>query len=157
MDFLLIFFGIILLLIGFFGCFLPALPGPPVAYFSLILLQFRSDPPFTTTFLIIMASVVVLIAVADHFVPIIGARKWGGTQAGMTGAFIGIVLGIFMWPPFGFIILPFVGAMVGELLNGNTSANAFKAAFGTIVGLIFGTLLKLTLTVIIAWYFFANL
>ncbi len=157
MDFLLIFFGIVLLLIGFIGCFLPAVPGPPVAYFSLILLQFREEPPFSMTFLLIMAAVVVVIAIADHFVPIIGARKWGGTRAGMIGAFIGIILGIVMWPPFGFIILPFLGAMAGELLGGNSTANAFKAAVGTIIGLVFGTVLKLTLTVIIAWYFFANL
>ncbi len=157
MDFLIILFGIILLLVGIAGCFIPAVPGPPVAYVSLLLLQFRDSPPFTTTFLVIMATAVVIVAVIDHFIPIIGAKKWGGTRAGMMGAFIGILLGFFVWPPFGFIILPFLGALTGELIGGNSSRKALNAALGTIVGLIFGTILKLTLTFIIVWYFFANL
>jgi len=157
MDFLLIFFGVILLLIGIAGCFIPAVPGPPVAYVSLLLLQLRESPPFTVTFLIMMAIVVVIVAIVDHFIPIVGAKRWGGTKAGMAGAFIGIVLGVFIWPPFGFIILPFLGALAGELLAGNSSNKALKAALGTIIGLIVGTILKLTLTIIIAWYFFVNL
>jgi uncharacterized protein len=157
MDFLLIFFGITLLLVGIAGCFIPAVPGPPVAYLSLLLLQFRDSQSFTTTFLIIMAMIVVVVAIVDHFIPVLGAKKWGGTRAGMTGAFIGILLGFFIWPPFGFIIMPFLGALTGELLGGNSSKAALKAALGTIIGLIIGTMLKLTLTIIIAWYFFINL
>ena len=157
MEILLVSFGIILLLIGIAGCFIPAVPGPPVAYFSLLILQLRNDPPFTLAFLLIMALIVTTVAVIDHFIPIIGARKWGGTKAGMLGAFIGIVLGFFIWPPFGFVILPFLGALLGELVGGNSSKKALKAAMGTIIGLILGTILKLTLTIIIAWYFFVNL
>jgi uncharacterized protein YqgC (DUF456 family) len=157
MDFLLIFFGIILLLVGMAGCFIPAVPGPPVAFLSLLLLQFRDSPPFTTTFLMIMAMIVVIVAIVDHFIPVIGVKKWGGTRAGMAGTFIGILLGFFIWPPFGFIIMPFLGALTGELLGGNSSKTALKAAIGTIIGLIVGTMLKLTLTIIIAWYFFINL
>ncbi|MDZ7606579.1 MAG: DUF456 domain-containing protein [Cyclobacteriaceae bacterium] len=157
MDFLLIFFGIILLIVGIAGCFIPAVPGPPVAFLSLLLLQFRESPPFATTFLIILAIVVVIVAIIDHFIPVIGARKWGGSRAGAVGAFIGILLGFFIWPPFGFIIMPFLGALTGELLGGNSSKTALKAALGTIIGLIVGTILKLTLTIIIAWYFFVNL
>jgi len=157
MEFLLIFFGIILLLVGIAGCFIPAVPGPPVAYASLLLLQFGDSPPFTVTFLVMMAIAVVIVAIVDHFIPIVGAKRWGGTKAGVAGAFIGIVLGFFIWPPFGFIILPFLGALAGELLAGNSSNRALKAALGTIIGLIVGTILKLTLTIIIAWYFFVNL
>lgn len=157
MDFLIISLGIILLLVGVAGCFIPAVPGPPLAYVSLLLLQLLKTPPFTITFLVVMAIIVIIVTIIDHFITIIGARTWGGTKAGITGAFIGIVLGLFLWPPFGFIILPFLGALVGELLTGNSSVKAFKAALGTIVGLIVGAILKLTLTIILGWYFFTNL
>ena len=35
MDILLVILGVICLLVGLAGCFLPILPGPPVAYYGL--------------------------------------------------------------------------------------------------------------------------
>ena len=40
MDILLVILGVICLLVGLAGCFLPILPGPPVAYLALWLLHF---------------------------------------------------------------------------------------------------------------------
>ena len=46
MDTLWLIVGIILMLIGILGCFLPLLPGPPLCYVALLLQQLRSDHPF---------------------------------------------------------------------------------------------------------------
>jgi len=80
MDVMIITFGIILLLIGIAGCFIPAVPGPPVAYTSLLLLQFGESPPFTITFLVILAIAVLIVALLDHFIPVFGAKTWGGPE-----------------------------------------------------------------------------
>ena len=40
MDILLIILGMLCLLVGLAGCFLPVLPGPPVSYAGLLLLHF---------------------------------------------------------------------------------------------------------------------
>ena len=44
MDILLIILGAICLLVGFAGCFLLVLPGPPLSYLGLILLHFTDNP-----------------------------------------------------------------------------------------------------------------
>ncbi len=157
LDVLIIVFGIVLLLIGIAGCFLPVLPGPPIAYFSLLLLQLGQGKPFTAGFLIVVALVVALITLIDFIVPALGSKKWGGSRPGMIGAFVGVIAGLFFFPPIGFLIFPLLGSMVGELLNGRDINAAFKAATGTLAGLVFGSLLKLAMTLYIAFYFFTNL
>lgn len=157
MEVLLIVIGILLILLGIIGCFVPLLPGPPLAYISLLLLQIGPEIPFSFKFMLIMGSVVAMVALLDYLVPALGAKKWGGSKYGIIGALFGVVIGIFILPPFGFLVFPLLGAFVGEVLNGAGSNRAFKAAFGTLMGLLFGTMLKFSTTVIITYYFFSNL
>ena len=44
MDIFLIILGVLCLLAGLAGCFLPVLPGPPVSYVGLLLLHFTDNP-----------------------------------------------------------------------------------------------------------------
>jgi len=39
LDYVLLILGIILMLIGIIGCLVPVLPGPPLSFLGLILLQ----------------------------------------------------------------------------------------------------------------------
>jgi hypothetical protein len=157
MEIALMIIGVIILLLGFIGCFVPVLPGPPLAYISLLLLQAGPERPFTIRFLLIMAAIVVAVTVLDYVVPAWGARKWGGSRYGIIGALAGVVIGLFVFPPFGFLIFPLLGAMVGEIINGADSNKAFRSAFGALVGLLFGTMIKFSVTAFIAFYFFSNL
>ncbi len=157
MEVVLAIIGIIMLILGLIGCFLPVLPGPPLAYVSLLLLQLGPEKPFTMKFMLITAAIVVVVTLLDYVVPAWGTKKWGGSRYGIFGAVIGVIIGLFVFPPFGFLIFPLLGAMIGEILNGAKTDKAFKSAFGTLIGLILGTVLKLSVTLYISFYFFANL
>lgn len=157
MEILLIILGVLLIAIGLIGCFVPVLPGPPLAYVSLLLLQIGPEVPLSMKFMLIMAGVVAAITILDYMIPALGAKRWGGSKYGIIGALAGVVMGFFIFPPFGFVVFPLLGAFVGEVLNGADSNQAFKAAFGTFVGLLLGTMLKFSLTLVIAYYFFSNL
>ncbi|HPT14825.1 MAG TPA: DUF456 domain-containing protein [Bacteroidales bacterium] len=153
MDTFLIIAAIILLLIGVAGCILPFLPGPPLAYGSLILLQLTSKKPFTEEFLVIWAVVTLAVVLADYYIPIWGTKKFGGTKAGVWGATIGLVAGLFFFPPFGIIVGPFVGALAGELINNSQDTNkAFRSAFGSFIGFIAGTVMKLGVSLVMGYY-----
>jgi uncharacterized protein YqgC (DUF456 family) len=149
--------GVFIILLGVIGCFVPVLPGPPLAFISLLLLQVGPEKPFSMNFMLITALIVVVVTALDYVVPALGTKKWGGSRYGILGALIGIVIGLFIFPPFGFLIFPLLGAMVGEILNGSDTNKAFKSAFGTLIGLFLGTVMKLSVTVYIAFYFFSNL
>lgn len=157
MEIFLAILGVVFVIVGIVGCFVPAIPGPPLAYVALLLLQVGPVVPFSMKFMVIMALVVAAISILDYFIPAFGAKKWGGSRYGIIGAMAGVVVGIFVFPPFGFIVFPLLGAFVGEVLNGANSNKAFKAAFGTFAGLLLGTLMKFSITIVIAFYFFSNL
>ncbi len=143
--------GFILMAIGILGCLLPLLPGPPLAFVALLIQQLRTDAPFTTKFLWIWAIITVVVTALDYIIPVYGTRKYGGSKYGIWGCTIGLIAGIWMGP-LGIIIGPFLGAFIGELLARNNSENALKAAWGSFVGFLFGTLLKLVACLVMAWH-----
>jgi uncharacterized protein YqgC (DUF456 family) len=157
MDTFLIIAGIILLLGGIAGCIIPFLPGPPLAYGSLILLQISSYEPFSEKFLVIWALATLVILIADYYIPIWGTKKFGGTKGGVWGATIGLILGIFFFPPVGLIVGPFIGAFAGEMLNNQDSNKALRSAIGSFVGFVAGTLMKLGISIVMGYYFFTAL
>lgn len=157
MEIALAILGVLIIILGLIGCFVPVLPGPPLAYISLLLLQIGPEKPFSTKFMLITVGIVILVTVLDYVVPALGTKKWGGSRYGIIGALAGVFAGLFILPPFGILIFPLLGAMVGEILNGADTNKALKSAIGTLAGLIFGTILKFSVTAYIAYHFFSNL
>jgi len=157
MDFILISFGIILMITGILGCILPFIPGPPMSYIGILLLHFTTGVQFSNRFLLIWAIVTVVVVALDYIIPIWGTKKFGGSKQGVWGSVIGLIAGMFFFPPFGIIIGPFVGAVVGELIAGKNSNAALKSGFGSFIGFLTGTILKLIVSGMMTWYFFKEL
>ncbi|WP_340105214.1 DUF456 domain-containing protein [Rhodohalobacter sp. 8-1] len=153
MDILIIIIGSGLMLTGIIGAFLPVLPGPPISYAGLLLLQFTSPTPFTTMFLVYWAIIVVIVMSLENFLPAVGSNRMGGSRYGVWGCIIGGVIGLFIFPPFGIIFGPMVGAFIGELAWGQTSDRALRAAIGSFIGFFVGTVIKVAVSLVLAFYF----
>jgi uncharacterized protein YqgC (DUF456 family) len=152
MDIFWMILGALLMLVGIAGCVLPFLPGPPLCFVGLLVQQLNSDPPFSAGFLWTWAAITAVVTVLDYFIPIYGAKTFGGSKWGMWGCTIGLVAG-FWFGPLGIIIGPFVGAFIGEMIASENAHRAFKSALGSFAGFLFGTLLKLIVCFVMAWYF----
>jgi uncharacterized protein YqgC (DUF456 family) len=74
-----------------------------------------------------------------------------GTTIGLLVSLVFPVLGI-----FGIIIWPFVGALVGELINKADQKTALRAAFGSFMGFLTGTFLKFLVAVVFMGLFIAK-
>ena len=144
LDIILIVFGAICLLLGLAGSILPVLPGPPLSYVGILLLHFTDCVQFSITQLVIWGILVLLTIAADYILPVIGVKKWNGSKWGNIGCIVGMIAGIFIFPPWGIIFGPFVGAVLGELLFAKKKTpEALKAGFGAFIGFILGTVFKL--------------
>ena len=150
MDIILVILGFLFMLSGVLGSFLPILPGPPLSWVGLLLLYLTKSIDNNWTFLGITLFIALLAVLLDYVIPAMGAKKFGGSKKGMIGTTVGLLIAI-VFPVFGFfgiIIWPFIGAIVGELMNKSQTNTAVKAAFGSFVGFLTGTLLKFIISVI---------
>ena len=156
MDIFLIILGAICLLVGILGCVLPVLPGVPLAYCGLLLLHATDKVQFSWQFLVIWAVVTIVVQVLDSVVPIWGTKKLGGSKMGVWGSTLGLLVGLF-FGPWGIVLGPFLGAVVFELIDGKNTRLALKAGWGSFVGLMTGTILKLSCCGLMTYYFIAEL
>jgi uncharacterized protein YqgC (DUF456 family) len=164
MELAIIIIGIILIIIGFIGSILPALPGPPLAFGGLLLLLLNKPVKLEMAennyvWLIILGIVTIFITVVDYYMPIWGTKKFGGTKAGARGSTIGLIVAViltFYTAGIAAILIlagPFVGAYLGEKQSGQSKEVALKSAKGSFLGFIAGTFMKVVMVVLIAIYF----
>jgi uncharacterized protein YqgC (DUF456 family) len=150
----LIVLGALLQLVGLVGCVLPWLAGPPFNFAGLILLSVAKDwKPFSPKFLIIMGVLTALTLVLDYVMPLAGARRFGASKRGFWGAFVGMLVGAFAFPPFGLVLGAFIGAVFGELSAGKEQSSALRAGWGVFVGMMAAMAVKLIVSGVMTFYF----
>ena len=142
MEIVLLILAGLLLVIGIIGCIVPGLPGVPVAYAGLWVAQATDRIDFSWQMLLVWGIVTVVVSILDYVVPAWGTKQFGGTKYGVWGSTIGVFAGLF-FGAVGVIVGPLVGAVIGELFGGKEMASALRAGWGSFIGLLFGTLLKL--------------
>lgn len=159
MDTTLIVLGIILLVVGLIGDIVPGLPGVPFSYAALLLLHLTDQYQFSWGVLVLWAVITIVAQVLDYVVPAWGTKRFGGTKLGVWGSTIGLIVGLFtsFLGPWGVIIGPFLGAFIGEKMGDMPNDAALRAAFGSFLGILAGTLMKLICSLWMAWIFFAEL
>ena len=136
MEVFLIICGIILLLAGLAGAVLP-IPGPPLSYAGLLCLHFTERIEYSDGMLWIFGLLSAAIFILDYYSPVYFAKRFGGSKYGQWGTVIGLIVGLIWLGPF-FILGPFFGAFLGEVMNGLKPNEALRPAFGSFIGFLAG-------------------
>ena len=153
MEILLAILAALCLMIGLAGCIVPVLPGPPLSYVGLWLLHWGGYGDFTVRFLVIWAVVTGVVTLLDYYLPVLMTKRFGGSRSATIGSVVGLVAGLFLFPPVGMIVCPFFGALIGELMHDRTdSARAFRVAMGSFLAFLLGTGAKLIACGIMLFY-----
>jgi uncharacterized protein YqgC (DUF456 family) len=138
-----------LFLVGMAGAIYPVLPGVLAIYSALFVYGFFFGwTSFGVWFWIIQTLIVCVVFAADYAVNALGIKRFGGSRASVVGSTIGIIIGPFVIPAFGLLIGPFLGAVIGELLMGQSTKDAVKVGIGSLIGLFSSMVVKVILQLV---------
>lgn len=137
---------LILVTIGLAGTILPMLPGAPMVFGGLWLAAWIDGYERVGPWTVGALGVLLLLAIAMDFIAsALGAQRVGASRQAITGSVIGSFVGLF-FGLLGLLVGPFVGAVIGELIARRGVQQATTVGIATWIGLLFGTVAKLALS-----------
>ncbi len=135
----------LLIVAGFAGLILPALPGIPLIYAGLVVLAWSENFTYVGWITLGVLGVLALLSYGvDLLAASLGAKRFGASPRAVWGAALGALVGLF-FGLIGIVLGPFVGAVIGEFSGRSTAKEAIHAGLGATLGLVFGALLKIAL------------
>lgn len=131
---------------GLAGTVLPALPGIPMIFGGIWLVAAVGDyQQLGLWWLLSIGALGALGVIVDFVAASLGAKRVGASRRALWGASLGTVAGMFFGIP-GLLLGPFIGALVGELTAGTSVLRSAHVGAATWLGLLFGALLKLVIS-----------
>lgn len=135
-----------LVLAGLAGTVLPVIPGVPLIFAGLWLAAWLEHYEKVGVLTVALLGVLTVLAMGvDFLATALGAKKAGASRQAMVGSVLGGVVGLFFGLP-GLLLGPFIGAAIGEFTARGGWRQASVVGFGTWLGLLFGALAKLALS-----------
>lgn len=134
---------IALFIISFVGLLYPVIPSVVLIWIGVLVAHFFISPIALSwwtwiTFIIITT----LLFVADYLATLYFVQRYGGSKWGIRMATIGVIIGCFVVPPFGILIIPFILVFITELILRAPLLIALKIAVGTFIAFISSTFAK---------------
>jgi len=147
---------IVCFIIGFAGLIYPIIPSVIFILGGFLLYGvFFSFAELPWWFWLIELLFVGLLFGADMMANAFGVKKFGGSNAGLWGSTIGLLIGPFVIPFIGIIIGPFIGAFIAELLITRISIKqAIKIGFGSVIGFLTSVITKGFVQIVMIVIFF---
>lgn len=144
MDTLLAICALVCGIVGLLGAIIPILPGTILSYVGLICAYFTSTSTLSEKQLWLWGAISAIAILLDYILPGYFSKMFGGSRAGVVGATVGVIAGMFLLGPLGIILGPFAGAVIGEMLKQNQPIEkAIVVGAGSLLSFFVGTGLKL--------------
>ncbi len=129
--------------VGILGAVLPVLPGTALSFAGMVCAFLHSGGEITSGQLWLWGAISIVLILIDYILPGYFSKVFGGSKAGITGATVGVLVGLF-FGPLGIIAGPFVGAVAGEILHQKQPLDkALVVGFGSLLSFFVGTGIKL--------------
>lgn len=146
---------IIMFVIAFIGLIKPIIPSVLFLWIGYFIYHFAIDSSkLSWGFWTVMILFTVFMILSDIIMNSYFVKKFGGSKLGETMAAVGVIIGCFVFPPFGIIIVPFILVFVSEIIQKSDISAALNASIGSLLGFLTSTIAKaLIMIVMVIWFF----
>lgn len=139
---------------SFVGLIVPIIPSVLVLWGGFLVYLFALSGTLSVWFWIGMGVLTLFLLIVDILANIVFVKRTGGSKWGERAALIGVLIGAFVYPPFGLILVPFVLVFITELIQQKTAGEAVRVAFASFLAFLSGTFAKAVVQVVmIVWFF----
>jgi len=153
MDIALYLLATALIIGGLIGSVIPALPGLPMIFGGVWLVAAVDNyRHIGLWWLLLIGGLGAAGVIIEFIASTLGAKRVGASRLALWGASLGTLVGMFFSIP-GLLLGPFIGALLGELASGTSVLRSAHVGVGTWIGLLFGTLLKLVISLMMVGLF----
>jgi uncharacterized protein len=140
---------LLIMAVGLVGTVLPVIPGILLIYAGYLLYGFATGwQAYGLAAIAGWSVVTVLVLFLDFYAGAIGARRCGASRSGTWGSLVGGLIGTLAAGFPGLILGPFAGAAAGELLRGRSHREALRSGWGTFIGFMVGSVVKVAIGVV---------
>lgn len=146
---------VIMFVIAFIGLIKPIIPSVLFLWIGYFIYHFAIDSSkLSWVFWTVMILFTVFMILSDIIMNSYFVKKFGGSKLGETMAAVGVIIGCFVFPPFGIIIVPFILVFVSEIIQKSDISAALNASIGSLLGFLTSTIAKaLIMIVMVIWFF----
>lgn len=143
--------------LSFVALVYPVLPSVTAVWAGFLIYHFLiHSHALTSFFWLSMLVLTIILMLADIFASSLSVRKFGGSKMGERTAAIAVIVGSFIYPPFGIIVLPFVAVFFVEVQQDRNFKEALRSSIGSLIGFLSGQVAEAFIQVImIVWFFLA--
>lgn len=146
---------ILLFILSFIGVVVPILPSVAFLWVGFLLYYFfLNQEAFTLYFWISMLVLTLVLIVADLLTNRYFVHRFGGNKRSEWGAIVGVIIGSFIYPPIGMIILPLLLVFLLEILAKRPVKMALYASLGAFIGFLSGIAAKIIIQAVMVIIFF---
>ncbi|PAD68125.1 hypothetical protein CHH83_15120 [Bacillus sp. 7586-K] len=148
---------VILFILSFVGIVYPLIPSIVMIWGGFAVYQFLINPDgLSIWFWVSMIILSIVLIAADIIANSYFVKKYGGSKTSERIAVVATIIGSFILPPFGIIIIPFLAVLITEVIIHKDTKKAAKIGFATIIGFLGGSIAKLLIQLLmIVWFILA--
>ncbi|MDM8327021.1 DUF456 domain-containing protein [Staphylococcus felis] len=145
---------IISFVIAFIGLIKPVIPSVLFVWIGFLIYDLGiNHGTLSWIFWIAMILLTAFIFISDLMMNRFFVQRFGGSKQGEWAALVGVIIGSFVIPPFGVIVVPFILVFVVEVIQKQDIPFALKASVGSLVAFFSSVFAQgLVMLLMIIWF-----
>lgn len=145
---------VISFILGFVGVIVPVIPSVLMYWVGFLIYHFLINSDDLSWMFWVIAFVLTLIVLFSDFIAnSYFVKRYGGTKQGEIAAIAGVILGMFIYPPFGIILVPFFLVLLVEFIFSRDFDQALKASIGSLLAFVSSSVFNVVIYILLIIWF----